>query len=66
MQYKNYKDLLIEIKSRIGEAQLKTVMAANSQMLLLYWQMGNNIIQNQQAEGWGAKIIEKFSTDLKK
>jgi predicted nuclease of restriction endonuclease-like (RecB) superfamily len=28
--------------------------------------MGNNIIQNQQAEGWGAKIIEKLSTDLKK
>lgn len=66
MQYKNYKDLLIEIKSRIGEAQLKTVMAANSQMLLLYWQVGNNIIQNQQAVGWGAKIIENLSTDLKK
>lgn len=66
MGYKNYKDLLIEIKSRIQEAQLKTIMAANSQMLLLYWQMGNYIIQNQQAEGWGAKIIEKLSGDLKK
>ena len=66
MGYKNYKDLLTEIKSRIQEAQLKTIMAANSQMLLLYWQMGNYIIQNQQAEGWGAKIIEKLSVDLKK
>ena len=66
MGYKNYKDLLTEIKSRIQEAQLKTIMAANSQMLLLYWQMGSYIIQNQEAEGWGAKIIEKLSADLKK
>ena len=66
MPYNNYKELLSEIKSRIREAQVKTVIAANAQMLLLYWQIGNNIIQNQQAEGWGAKIIEKLSADLKK
>lgn len=66
MAYKNYKDLLIEIKSRIHEAQLKTVIAANSQMLLLYWQKGNYIIQNQQAKGWGAKIIQKLLGDLRK
>lgn len=41
-------------------------MAANAQMLLLYWQMGNYILQNQHAEGWGAKIIDKLSVDLKK
>ncbi len=66
MPYKNYKELLTEIKNRIREAQLKAMMAANSQMLLLYWQMGQHIIQNQKAEGWGAKIIEKLSGDLKK
>jgi hypothetical protein len=37
MAYKNYRDVSVEIKSRIQEAQLKTVMAANSQMLLLCW-----------------------------
>jgi hypothetical protein len=42
------------------------VMAANSQMLLLYWQMGQYILQNQEAEGWGTKIINKLSVDLKK
>jgi hypothetical protein len=66
MAYKNYKELLIEIKSRVQEAQLKSVMAANSQMLLLYWQMGQYILQNQEAEGWGTKIINKLSVDLKK
>jgi predicted nuclease of restriction endonuclease-like (RecB) superfamily len=66
MAYKNYKDLLSEIKVKVREAQLKTVMAANAQMLLLYWQMGQYILQNQQAEGWGAKIIAKLAIDLKK
>jgi predicted nuclease of restriction endonuclease-like (RecB) superfamily len=66
MAYKNYKELLIEIKSKVQEAQLKSVMAANSQMLLLYWQMGQYILQNQAAEGWGTKIINKLSVDLKK
>ncbi len=51
MPHKNYKDLFTEIKIKVREAQLKAVMAANAQMLLLYWQMGNYILQNQQAEG---------------
>lgn len=66
MTYKNYKDLFAGVKAKIQEAQLKTVMAANSQMLWLYWQLGNYILQNQQAEGWGAKIINRLSIDLKK
>ena len=63
MSYQNYKELFTEIKNKVQEAQLKSVMAANSQMLLLYWQMGQYILQNQQAEGWGAKIINKLSVD---
>ena len=59
MSYKNYKALLTEIKNKLQEAQLKSVMAANAQMLFLYWQMGQYILQNQQAESWGAKIINK-------
>ncbi len=66
MAYTNYKEFLVEIKNKVRDAQLKSLMAANSQMLLLYWQMGRYILQNQEAEGWGAKIINKLSVDLKK
>lgn len=62
----NYFKLLTEVKLKIQQAQLKTVIAANSQMLLLYWQLGNFILENQQNEGWGAKIIERLSADLRK
>jgi predicted nuclease of restriction endonuclease-like (RecB) superfamily len=62
----DYKTLFSTIKQKIKSAQLKTVVAANSQMLFLYWEMGNYIIQNQNHQGWGAKIIELLSSDLKK
>ena len=52
---KKYIALLTEIKQKIKEAQVKTVMAANSQMLLLYWQLGNFIIQNQQQKRLGGR-----------
>lgn len=66
MKNKRYIELLSEIKQKIKEAQLKTVLAANSQMLLLYWQLGNYILTNQYIEGWGAKIITNLSNDLQK
>lgn len=66
MKNDTYINLLVEIKQRIQQAQLKTAIAANSQMLLLYWQLGNFIIENQATEGWGTKIIDRLSTDLQK
>lgn len=66
MENGTYKKLLLEVKGKIKEAQVKTVAAANSQMLLLYWQLGNYILSNQQAKGWGAKIIDLLAVDLKK
>lgn len=61
-----YNSLLIKIKTQIQTAQIKSVAAANSQMLWLYWQLGNIILENQAEKGWGAKIIQTLATDLKK
>jgi len=43
VQHKDYKELLLEIKAKIQEAQVKVISAANSQILWLYWQLGNYI-----------------------
>ena len=61
-----YGKLLKEIKEHIKVAQLKTVVAANSQMLWLYWQIGNFILENINNAGYGARIIEKLAADIKK
>lgn len=66
MSEKTYTDFLADAKLKIKNAQLKTVIAANSQMLYLYWQIGNLILQYQNEAGWGAKIIDNLSNDLKR
>ena len=37
----------------------------NRQLVLLYWQIGRDILERQGREGWGMKVIERFSQDLR-
>lgn len=41
------------------------MLAANSAMVQLYWDIGKVILERQGTEGWGAKVIDKLSRDLK-
>lgn len=61
-----YVAVLAELKRRISEGRLRTVLAANSAMLMLYWDIGNTILERQKHEGWGAKVIDRLSMDLRK
>ena len=54
-----------EIKERVQTERLKAVLAANSALVLLYWDIGHSILEKQQKEGWGTKIIDRLSHDLK-
>lgn len=62
---KEYKKLLALVKERIGNAQVRTISASNKEMLLLYWQLGHLILFNQSQAGWGARVIDLLSSDLK-
>lgn len=63
---KSYAQLLTEIKSRAQHARLRTVLAANASMVLAYWDIGRVILARQEREGWGAKVIDRLSADLRK
>ncbi len=60
-----YVALLDDLKARIRAAQLKAALAVNQELLLLYWQIGQEILSRQQKEGWGAGVISRLSRDLK-
>lgn len=60
----SYGAVLGLIKQRIQTERLKTVLAANSAMVLLYWEIGRVILDRQEREGWGAKVIDRLSADL--
>jgi predicted nuclease of restriction endonuclease-like (RecB) superfamily len=60
----DYATVLNEIKGRIQQERLRVVLAANSAMVLLYWDVGKMILAKQQSDGWGAKVIDRLSLDL--
>ncbi len=62
---KEYKGLLKEIKEKALSSQLKAAVAVNSELIKLYWEIGNTIYQRQKIEGWGAKVSEKLAKGLK-
>ena len=59
-----YGRLLADIKTRVQAAQIRAHLAANGELLALYWDIGRLILDRQQAEGWGTKVIERLSRDL--
>ncbi|MDD3471301.1 MAG: DUF1016 N-terminal domain-containing protein, partial [Syntrophaceae bacterium] len=61
----DYLNVLSEIKRRIQSERLRTVMAANAAMVLLYWDIGWMILERQDREGWGARVIDRLAADLR-
>jgi predicted nuclease of restriction endonuclease-like (RecB) superfamily len=62
----NYSAFLKALKDRIRKAQVRAAIAVNQELVLLYWQIGRDILERQQREGWGAKVIERLAKDLKR
>ncbi len=62
----SYPQFLADLKSRIRAAQLRASVAVNRELVLLYWQIGRDILDRQQRENWGAKVIDRLATDLKR
>jgi predicted nuclease of restriction endonuclease-like (RecB) superfamily len=61
-----YKNWFAEVKTNIQQVRYQSSMQVNAQLLYLYAYIGKQILLKQQQEGWGAKIIDKFSADLQK
>ena len=61
----SYLDFIEAIKKEIENQRLKVVLNANSSMICLYWNIGKAILQKQEEEGWGAKVIDRMAKDLK-
>jgi len=60
-----YAEWLLDLKTRIHSAQQRAALAVNRELVLLYWQIGRDILERQAREGWGAKVIERLAHDLR-
>jgi hypothetical protein len=59
-----YADWLAELKARIHGTQRRAALAANCELVLLYWQIGRDILDRQSRGGWGAKVVDRLARDL--
>jgi len=64
--FAGYDELLRDLKVRIGQAQVRAAFAVNSELVLLYWSIGRDILMRQQQEGWGAKVVDRLASDLRR
>jgi predicted nuclease of restriction endonuclease-like (RecB) superfamily len=62
----NYASFLRSLKEQIRQAQIRTALSVNHEVILLYWKIGQDILTRQQQEGWGAKVIDRLAQDLKR
>ena len=59
-----YGEWLSDLKLRIQSAQQRASLSVNRELILLYWQIGRDILARQKAQGWGAKVIDRLAQDL--
>ncbi len=62
---KNYESILTGLKDKIRQARMRAVRAVNTELISVYWEIGNTILLQQKKEGWGTKIIDRLAHDLK-
>lgn len=46
-----YQDWLNQLKTQIRSSQQRAILAVNRELVLLYWQIGQNILQRQTQQG---------------
>ncbi|GHU08171.1 hypothetical protein AGMMS50225_06310 [Betaproteobacteria bacterium] len=59
-----YAVWLADLKTRIHTAQQRATLAVNRELVLLYWQIGRDILARQAEQGWGSKVIDQLAHDL--
>lgn len=61
----DYGEWLSSLKQRIAGARQRILLAANEEQIRLYHEIGCEILKRQKQQGWGAKVIERLSLDLR-
>jgi predicted nuclease of restriction endonuclease-like (RecB) superfamily len=59
-----YRELIERLKQRIRESQARAARAVNTELVMLYWSIGREILDQQQAGGWGDDIVGRIAQDL--
>ena len=57
IHHKDYQDWTAFIANKIKFTQTQAALKVNAELLTLYWEIGNSIIEKQKQNGWGSKLL---------
>ena len=60
-----YQSWLGGIKQKIHAARMHAALAANSELIALYYELGAQIVDRETSAQWGSGFIDAFSKDLR-
>jgi len=61
---KDYSVWLKELKNKVRLVQIKAAVKVNSELLLFYWELGQDIVGKQKDAKWGNSFLKQLSLDL--
>ena len=61
---KAYIDFLTDLKMKISSSRYAAARAVNTELILLYWEIGGVLAERQKTEGWGAAVLPRLADDL--
>ena len=60
-----YAELLARVKDDVVAARLRAMRASNHELIGLYWRSGKMILDRQNEQGWGSRVIDRLAADLR-
>ncbi|MCX6880563.1 MAG: DUF1016 N-terminal domain-containing protein [Verrucomicrobia bacterium] len=59
-----YQQFIEELKARVISARVSAARAITHEVILLYWDIGQGIVEKQQSHSWGDSVVETVAADL--
>ena len=61
-----YGSFIKEIKDLIYRRQYEAMKKVNTELIQLYWEIGEEIERQQREQGWGRSVVEVLARELQK
>ncbi|NQX04470.1 DUF1016 domain-containing protein [Rathayibacter sp. VKM Ac-2856] len=61
----DYASTLEGLKKQVHETRLRAQRVVNTQLVELYWHIGQTILRQQETQQWGSGVVERLANDLR-
>lgn len=60
----DYAKFVRQLKEKIQSSQFKAALMVNRELVCLYWDIGREIVERQEEDGWGSGVIDRIARDI--